>query len=77
MKRMRLWQRRMDNQTKVWPKGVAAPAQRALANAGYTRLEQLTGVKESDLRRLHGMGPKALVALRQALEEMGLSFAPE
>jgi hypothetical protein len=74
---MRLWQRAMDNQTNPWPKGVAAPAQRALASAGYTRLEQLAGVKESDLQRLHGMGPKALAALRQALEEMGLSFAPE
>jgi hypothetical protein len=67
----------MDKQGNEWPKGVAAPAQRALANAGYTRLEQLAGVKESDLRRLHGMGPKAITALRQALEELGLTFALE
>jgi predicted flap endonuclease-1-like 5' DNA nuclease len=67
----------MDHQTDAWPKGVAAPAQRALSSAGITRLEQLAGVKESDLRKLHGMGPKALAALRTALEELGLTFAPE
>jgi hypothetical protein len=67
----------MNQQTNEWPKGVAAPAQHALASAGFTRLEQLAGVKESDLSKLHGMGPKALSALRKALEELGLTFAPE
>jgi hypothetical protein len=28
----------------IWPKGVAKPAQRALANAGYKRLEDLAKV---------------------------------
>ncbi len=61
----------------VWPAGVARPAQRALAGAGYTRLEQLVKVKASDLLKLHGMGPKAITALRNALEAKGLSFAAE
>ena len=39
---------------------IAAPARRALQGAGYTRLEDLTKVTESDVMRLHGMGPNAM-----------------
>lgn len=56
---------------------LAAPAQRALAQAGYTRLEQLHNLRESELRALHGMGPKAIGVLRQALADRGWSFASE
>jgi DNA repair protein RadC len=56
---------------------LAAPAQRALAGAGYSRLEQLTQVKESELKNLHGIGPNALKQLREALEAKGWSFALE
>jgi hypothetical protein len=56
---------------------LAAPARRALISAGYTRLEHLTRVKESETRKLHGMGPNAMEVLRKALEERGLSFRPE
>ena len=58
-----------------FPAGLAAPARRALAGAGYSRLEQLTKVSEAELKKLHGMGPKALGQLRQALSAKGLSFA--
>jgi hypothetical protein len=57
------------------PAELSKPAQRALAAAGYTRLEQLTNVSEADLQRLHGVGPKALEQLRRALAACGLSFA--
>ena len=40
------------------PANLAGPARRALAAAGYTRLEQLTQISEAELRRLHGMGPR-------------------
>jgi hypothetical protein len=53
---------------------LAAPARRALLGAGYTRLEHLTKVKESDVMKLHGMGPNAMRVLRNALQERGLSF---
>jgi hypothetical protein len=53
---------------------LAAPARRALTGAGYTRLEDLTKVKESEVMRLHGMGPNAMAVLRDALKERGLSF---
>lgn len=56
---------------------IGSPATRALEAAGYTRLEQLTRVTEADLARLHGMGPKALGILREALEAQGLSFKPD
>ena len=55
------------------PRGIGAPATRALHAAGYTRLEQLAGVPERELEKLHGVGPKALRILREALEEGGLS----
>ncbi|GAA3447980.1 hypothetical protein [Planomonospora venezuelensis] len=53
---------------------IGAPAQRALEGAGYTRLEQLTGVTEAELLALHGVGPKAVRILRDTLAERGLSF---
>lgn len=39
---------------------LAAPARRALAGAGITRLDQLAKLSEADLRALHGMGPSAI-----------------
>jgi hypothetical protein len=54
-----------------------APATRALAAAGITRLEQLTQRHAADLQNLHGMGPKALGILRQALADRGLSRRDE
>ncbi|HEX6290763.1 MAG TPA: DNA-binding protein [Herpetosiphonaceae bacterium] len=59
------------------PPGLARPAQRALAGAGYWRLEQLAEISAADLKQLHGIGPKALDQLRRALGEHGLSFADE
>ncbi len=56
---------------------LAAPARRALAAAGYLRLEQLSHVRESDLKKLHGIGPNAIEQLRNALAAKGRSFARE
>ena len=56
------------------PAGLAAPAVRALHGAGVTKLDQLTRVTESELMKLHGMGPKAMETLRQALKARNLSF---
>jgi mannose-6-phosphate isomerase-like protein (cupin superfamily) len=51
-----------------------APARRALSGAGFTRLDQLTQVSESNLSKLHGIGPTAIKALRAALDRRGLAF---
>ncbi|WP_446210827.1 DNA-binding protein [Micromonospora sp. IBSANI012] len=59
------------------PRAVGVPARRALAGAGWTRLDQLTAVTERELRALHGMGPKAIGVLRAALRDRGLSLAGE
>ena len=59
-----------------FPPGVAQPALRVLAAAGYTSLDHLTKVKEADLLKLHGMGPKAIAAIPAALRARGQSFLP-
>jgi hypothetical protein len=56
------------------PTELAPPARQALAQAGYTRLDQLAGGSEAEIKRLHGMGPRALDQLRRALGARGLSF---
>jgi hypothetical protein len=62
-----------DNKTP-FPNGLAQPALRALASAGYDHLEQLAGLPESDVRALHGIGPNAFRKLSDALSTLGLSF---
>ena len=57
------------------PAGLAKPAQRALAGAGYTRLEQFTKLREAEVMRLHGMGPNALGKLRAEMAARGVRFA--
>lgn len=60
-----------------FPPGIGAPARRALINAGYSSLGQLTAVRETELKQLHGMGPKAIEQLRSALQSRGQSFKSE
>jgi hypothetical protein len=67
----------MTQQESDFPTGLSAPARRAIDGAGYVRLEQLSRVSESELKKLHGMGPKAINLLRNALNAKGLSFADE
>ena len=59
------------------PAGLSSPALRALRRAGYTRLEQFTDLRESDLSRLHGMGAKAIGQIRVALAAQGQGLAEE
>ena len=54
---------------------LAAPARRALANAGIHSLAQLTKFSEADVKQLHGIGPNALESLHRAPAEQGLAFA--
>jgi DNA repair protein RadC len=53
---------------------LAAPAQRALMNAGIQNLRQLAKFSEAEIKELHGIGPNALTQLKQALKVNGLSF---
>ena len=64
-----------NDQPSDFPKGLAQPALRALAGAGYSRLDQLAKITEAEIKTLHGIGPNALEKLRNAMAEKGLSFA--
>jgi hypothetical protein len=56
------------------PRSIGAPATRALTAAGYTELSQLADVPAAELANLHGVGPKALRLLQEALHERGMSL---
>jgi len=64
-----------DADENALPAGLAAPARRALVAAGYIRLDQLSKVSETDLMKLHGMGPNAIEKIRNALRAAGLTPA--
>ena len=64
----------MADRPGPFPRGIGAPATRALHAAGYTELRQLAGVPLSELRKLHGMGPRALGVIQAALQQLGLSL---
>ncbi len=53
---------------------IGAPATRALHDAGYTTLRQLAGVPRAELAELHGMGPKALRTIEDALARHDLGL---
>jgi len=65
----------MVEQDDDLPTNIGQPARRALIQARYRRLDQLSGLSEAELKQLHGVGPKAIDRLRQALAAKGLSFA--
>lgn len=53
---------------------IGAPAERALLNAKIKNLNDLSKLRETDVVRLHGMGPKALGILKSALKKAKMSF---
>jgi hypothetical protein len=67
----------VDHEAKEpsFPRGIGAPATRALLSAGFTNLAQLDGVPLAQLQALHGVGPKALTVLQTELERIGMSLA--
>ena len=52
-----------------FPRGIGGPATGALKHAGYFRMSQLDGVPAKDILALHGVGPKAVRLLQEALTE--------
>ncbi|MBI4032801.1 hypothetical protein HY374_03800 [Candidatus Berkelbacteria bacterium] len=46
---------------------IGKPAERALQRAGLTTLEQIARANDTELLSLHGVGPKALRILREAI----------
>lgn len=56
------------------PRGIGAPATRALNGAGYSTLNSLADVPVEQLRKLHGVGPKALRIVQEEMASVGLSL---
>lgn len=56
------------------PAGLAQPALRALASAGINSLSDFTKIRESDLAKLHGIGPNALAKIKTAMENENIVF---
>jgi large subunit ribosomal protein L21 len=56
------------------PEGLGAPATKALEEEGLTTLEQVAGKTEAELLELHGVGPKAVETLKEALAAENLSL---
>lgn len=54
---------------------LGAPARRAMMQAGISTLAELSQRSEAEMLKLHGVGPKTLPVLRQALADAGLAFA--
>ncbi|OCT12328.1 hypothetical protein A8709_31340 [Paenibacillus pectinilyticus] len=65
---------KLEEQQSDLPK-LSNPAKRALSGAGIACLHDLTKITEPELKKLHGMGPKAIEMIRHELEAKGLSFA--
>jgi DNA-directed RNA polymerase alpha subunit len=53
---------------------LAAPARRALENAGISSLKKLARYSEEEVLALHGFGKSSLPKLHDALKNAGLSF---
>jgi hypothetical protein len=60
----------------AFPPGMSGPSLRALDVAGVRTMADLTRWTKADLAKLHGMGPKALALLENALVASGGSFRP-
>ncbi|GAA1654400.1 DNA-binding protein [Actinoplanes couchii] len=54
---------------------IGRPATGALREAGITTLEQVAACRAEDLLVLHGVGPKAIRILTEALTANGLSWS--
>ena len=54
---------------------LSAPARGALEYAGISTITKLSQLSEQEILKLHGMGPKSLPTLRQALHDAWLAFA--
>ena len=53
------------------PKAIGRPATRALADVGITTLAQVAELSEAELLAMHGVGPKAVRLLGEALSATG------
>jgi predicted flap endonuclease-1-like 5' DNA nuclease len=55
----------------AFPHGVGGPVLRALANAGIRSMAELAQWSQADVAALHGVGPKGIRMLSEALRDAG------
>lgn len=67
--------KRNDQSESDLPARLSQPAQRALTRARIQSLIQLTKFSETEIKKLHGIGPNAMKQLQEALAAKGYSFA--
>lgn len=58
----------------AFPAGLSQPSLRALAHAGIADLKAMAKWTETDLLKLHGLGPKTIKIVKPALAAHGLAF---
>lgn len=63
-----------DDVIDGFPQAIGRPARAALLHAGYTGLADLVGTSAAELLALHGVGPRAVQVIRDALAEQGESL---
>jgi predicted flap endonuclease-1-like 5' DNA nuclease len=56
------------------PDAIGKTAARELSRNGITSLQQLANHSEKELLSLHGVGPKAIAILGEALAAKGLAY---
>lgn len=65
----------MSDADDEWaPLPIGEPARRALRNAGYVDLLDVTRATTEDLAGLHGMGPRGLAIIKGELAARGLEL---
>lgn len=55
---------------------IGRPATNALLAQGVTSLDQVAAMSEQELLALHGVGPRAVRLLREALAAQGRDLSP-
>jgi predicted flap endonuclease-1-like 5' DNA nuclease len=59
------------------PDEIGKTAARELASSGITSLEQVAARSRDELLAIHGVGPKAIRILGEALAARGLAYAAD
>lgn len=68
---------KIDPAAYGFPPGLSQPALQALLQAGIDNMERVAETTAQELLALHGMGPKGIRILREALAAEGLALAGE
>lgn len=65
---------KLRNKTGNWMQALAAPARRAIENAGIKTPEELAFLTQKEVLSLHGIGNSSLPVLKNILKSEGLDF---